>query len=209
MCIVCVEVCVEGDLTLELLSVLQYHPQGFSLAFPKTSGQSYHRYFSYLIVISVGKICKNKKSKKKNYHKTAERTTFQLWSFAVTAQLGSCISLQPHFKMFPAKSKDFSTYCKILKMAPVALVSCCSFRSRLQLKMLQRYFVIEKGIYCLWLLTFPYVVSSVSRICPSEIKEHIPQEKRSWGGEMFCLDPQQFMVQLHKCLYGVSVMGQL
>lgn len=48
--------------------------------------------------------------------------------------------------------------------------------------MLQRYFVIEKGIYCLWLLTFPYVVSSVSRICPSEIKEHIPQEKRSWGG---------------------------
>lgn len=51
--------------------------------------------------------------------------------------------------------------------------------------MLQRYFVIEKGIYCLWLLTFPYIVSSVSRICPSKIKEHVPQEKRSWGGECF------------------------
>lgn len=57
-------------------------------------------YFSYLIVMHVGKICEEQKVL---LSRAAEMTRCKLWSFTVSAQLDSHAGLEPHFlQILPA-----------------------------------------------------------------------------------------------------------
>lgn len=102
--------------------------------------------FFYLIVIHVGKICKEQKV---ILHKTAEMTRCKLWSLTVTAQLDLHTNLEPCLlqNISCLVQRFLNFIARPSKCLQLPLFAACGFMLRLLLEMHQRcVVVIWKGI---------------------------------------------------------------